>query len=195
MENAGAAGLSHDFVVNQSQGKLLLGFSGSLACTLAGFVMLRGTGVSIQIGGLATLIFASIAALLFAWRVGRTEAVVLIFGDAGLTDYRIAPAPVPWADIQAARFHTIYGSHFIELDLAHPERYPARGLARLNHMTGWSPTIVYLGFLDRPAQEIVLAFEGYWDEHRDAAIAHNLDQPDPAQMLPCSSTGGVSSGP
>ena len=187
--------MSHDFVVNQSQGKLLLGFSGSLACTLAGFAMLRGTGMRIQIGGLATLIFAGIATLLFAWRVGRTEAVVLVFGDTGLTDYRIAAAPVPWGDIQAARFHTIYGSHFIELDLAYPERYPPRGLARLNHMTGWSPTILYLGLLDRPAQEIVLAFEGYWDEHRAAATAPGLHLPDPAQMLPCSSTGGVSSGP
>ena len=157
--------MDHEFVVKQSPEKLLLGFFGSIAFVLAGLVMLRSTGVKLQIGGMATVLFFGIAASMFAWRVMRTEYVILTLSERGLTDCRMFDGPVPWSQVLAARPFRIYGSRFIELRLRNPEHYPCRGLARLHAMTGWSPHILYLGFLDCPADEVALAFEGYYEEY------------------------------
>ena len=161
----GAPGLDHEFVVKQSPEKLLLCFFGSLAFVLTGLIMLHSTGINVQVGGMATVLFFGIAAGLFAWRVTRTEHVILTLSERGLTDYRMFDAPVPWSQILGARSFRMYGSRFIELQLRNPELYPCRGLARLHAMTGWSPHILYLGFLDRPGDEVALAFEGYYEEY------------------------------
>lgn len=152
-------------VVKQSKSKLLLGFFGSLGFSLLGLVMLRSTGFRLQIGGMATVLFFGIAAAMFAWRVIRTEYVVLTVDRQGFTDFRLFDGPVPWSQVQAARGFRIYGSQFIELSLRNPECYPGRGLSRLNAWTGWSPHIINLGFLDRPADEVVLAFEGFFEDY------------------------------
>ncbi len=152
-------------VVKQSEGKLLLGFFGSLGFVLAGLIMLRGTGLRVQVGGMAAVLFFGIAAAMFAWRVLRTEYVVLTVGEHGFSDFRVFDDPVPWSQIQSARGFRVYGSQFIELTLRNPERYPSRGLSRLNTLTGWSPHILNLSFLDRPADEVALAFEGFFEDY------------------------------
>lgn len=157
--------MGHEFIVKQSREKLLLGFLGSLAFVLTGLIMLHSTGIKVQVGGMATMLFFGIAAGMFAWRVKRTEYVILTLSERGLTDLRMFDAPVPWSQILAARPFRMYGSRFIELQLRNPELYPSRGLARLHAMTGWSPHILYLGFLDWPADEVALAFEGYYEEY------------------------------
>lgn len=157
--------MDHELVVKQSREKLLLDFLGSLVFVLTGLVILRSTGVKVQLGAMATVLFFGIAAGLFAWRVIRTEYVILTLSERGLTDCRMFDNPVPWSQILAARPFRMYGSRFIELQLRNPELYPSRGLARLHAVTGWSPHILYLGFLDCPADEVALAFEGYYEEY------------------------------
>lgn len=157
--------MSHDFVVKQSPAKLAAGFFGSLTLVLVSFVMVNTAGLPVRIGGLTAMTFFGIMAALFAWRVTRSEHIVLVLNEYGLADRRMFAGLVPWSQLRAARFHTIYGSHFIELELFNPERFPWRGLAHLNRMTGWSPYILYLGLLDRPAHEVVLAFEGYFEDY------------------------------
>ncbi len=157
--------MSDELVVRQSAGKLLTGFLGSLAFVLAGLVMLHNTGLKVQVGGMATVLFFGIAAAVFAWRVMRTEYVVLTLSEHGVRDNRIFDAPVPWSQIQAARSFRMYGSRFIELRLRNPERYPTRGLSQWATLTGWSPHILYLGLLDCPADEVALAFEGFYQDY------------------------------
>lgn len=160
--------LDADFVAKPSPWRFALIAVGALGFVVAGFWIIGAFGSGPNRGGSwigwIAIFFFGLCAVVAGKRAMETEDM-LRMGASGIWFRPHSDDVIPWSEIKRVSSWEFRGSKSILLELHHPERYPAAGIAAAlasanRSMTGADVAITLTG-TDRSFEEAMTEIEGY----------------------------------